>query len=123
MAPPYQAQGEGGARVAEVMGVLSLAADLGSGHGQEHGLRSTIVALELGSALGLGGEDIRDLYDLSLLRMIGCTADSHLAADALGDEVLVGQESAGLDMGSSEKPSGGYCASSGAICRSNSALA
>ena len=100
MSLPYPVEGESGARVAEVMGVLSLAADLGSGYGQEHGLRSTIVALELGSALGLGREDIRDLYDLSLLRMIGCTADSHLAADALGDEVLVGQESAGLDMGS-----------------------
>jgi HD-GYP domain-containing protein (c-di-GMP phosphodiesterase class II)/DNA-binding CsgD family transcriptional regulator len=94
-----QSQAEAVVRVAELMAVFSLAADLGSGNAEEHGLRSTLVALELGAALGLGHEDTRDLYDLSLLRMIGCTADSHLSAQALGDEILVGRESARLDMG------------------------
>ncbi len=86
-------------RVAEVMAALSLAADLGSGYGEEHGLRSGLIALKLGQAAGLRDDELRHLYHLSLLRMIGCTADSHEAAQALGDEILVGGASAGLEMG------------------------
>lgn len=99
MSRPSELQSGPAGRIAEVMAALSLASDLGSGYGEEQGLRSTLVAQELGEALGLDRSELRDLYDLSLLRMIGCTADSPAAAEALGDEILVGGESARLDMG------------------------
>jgi HD-GYP domain-containing protein (c-di-GMP phosphodiesterase class II) len=99
MTQPATAPASRGARVAELMATLSLAADIGSGYGEEHGLRSCLMALELGEAAGLRTAQLRDLYHLSLLRMIGCTADSHEAAHALGDEIMVGGASAGLDFG------------------------
>jgi hypothetical protein len=42
---------------------------------------------------------VRDAYYLPLLAMSGCSADSHTASDALGDEVAIGVETYGLDWG------------------------
>lgn len=74
-------------RLAEMVASLSLITDLGLGQPLEHALRSAIVAVRLGDALGLGIEELRDAYYLTLLRFIGCTAAAHEMAGVLGDEV------------------------------------
>jgi len=64
-------------RLAELVGALSLATDLAAGFGLETALRTSFVAVELGRALGLTAEPLRDVYYTGLLRFIGCTAFSH----------------------------------------------
>ncbi|MFN8515574.1 MAG: HD domain-containing phosphohydrolase [Thermomicrobiales bacterium] len=73
-------------RLAEVIMALSLASDLGMGMSVEHTLRSTLLAVHLGDALGLDEATLRDTYYVTLLRYLGCTADVHLAAETFGDE-------------------------------------
>jgi hypothetical protein len=61
-------------RLAELCGVVSLACDLALGQPLESGIRSTLVALGMADALGLGVEARPDVFYLNLLRMAGCTA-------------------------------------------------
>jgi HD-GYP domain-containing protein (c-di-GMP phosphodiesterase class II) len=74
-------------RRAEVLGTLALAADAGMGHPADLALRTAALASEAGLAFGLDAAARGDAYNLALLRFSGCTADTHLAADAFGDEV------------------------------------
>jgi HD-GYP domain-containing protein (c-di-GMP phosphodiesterase class II) len=64
-----------------------MATDIGTGRPMESALRSCLLAVRLGEMLGLGEDELRDVYYLVLLRFAGCTADSHLAAMAFGDEI------------------------------------
>jgi HD-GYP domain-containing protein (c-di-GMP phosphodiesterase class II) len=67
---------------------LSLATDLGMGQPMEQALRTCLLSLRLGEALGLGRAQLGDLYYVALLRFLGCTADAHeLAAVVGGDEI------------------------------------
>ena len=63
-------------RLAQLVAGLSLAADLGSGQPLDHTLRTCLRATSLGHDLGLDPPALRDVYYLSLLRFIGCTATS-----------------------------------------------
>src|SRR3712207_4175013 len=65
----------------------------------EHALRSCIVGVRLGEALGLGDGELSDIYYIALLRLVGCTADAHLAADVFGDELEARGWFAPLDWG------------------------
>lgn len=56
----------------------------------QYALRSSVLAVHLGEALGLSEEDLTDAYYLALLRFAGCTADAPLAAAAFGDELAIG---------------------------------
>lgn len=77
-------------RLAELMGALSLATDLGMGQPLEHALRTCLVALALGDRLGLQPQDLSDVYYVALLRFLGCSADAHeTAAMAGGDEIAL----------------------------------
>jgi HD-GYP domain-containing protein (c-di-GMP phosphodiesterase class II) len=89
-------------RRTEVIAVLAVAADLGMGHPPDLALRTSTLAVEFGRHLGLAGEALREVFDLSLLRFSGCTADSLLAAEAFGDEVTARGFLASADFG---KPS------------------
>ena len=82
-----QAGNASGLRLAELVAVLSLATDIGTGQPMESVLRSCLLAVRLGETLGLDEDDLCDVYYLVLLRYAGCTADSHLVAAALGDEI------------------------------------
>lgn len=64
-----------GLRLAEVLGALSLATDLGVGQPLEQALRTCLIALQIGERLGLNTEDLSDVYYVSLLRFLGCTAE------------------------------------------------
>ena len=63
-----------GLRLAEVVGVLSLATDLGSAQPLEHGLRSAVLAVRLGELLALSDEDVHDgVYPRSIIpRWVAC---------------------------------------------------
>ncbi len=66
----------------------------------EHGLRSAALAVRLGAVSGASERDCADAFYLAFLRYAGCTADSHLAAEVMGDEVAVRGELFGVDWGS-----------------------
>ncbi len=63
--------------LAEIIAALSLATDLGNGFPLEKALRNTILAVGIGRAVGLSGQELSDVYYLALLRFLGCTAFSH----------------------------------------------
>lgn len=82
VAPPASA-----ARLAELLGVLSLTTDLAAGVPVETCLRTCVVATRLGRMLGLDASSLSDAYYTSLLRHLGCTAFSHESASiAAGDD-------------------------------------
>ena len=79
-----------GLRLAELLGALSLATDLGMGQPLEQALRSCLIALALGERVGLDGEALCEVYYCALLRFLGCTADAHdMAKMAGGDEIAL----------------------------------
>src|SRR5262245_41723086 len=51
-----------------------------------HGLQTCLLALALGRTLGLSEQQLSDRYYTTLLRFIGCTADSHDLMDFAGGE-------------------------------------
>jgi HD-GYP domain-containing protein (c-di-GMP phosphodiesterase class II) len=73
-------------RLAEFLAALSLATDLGMGQPLEQALRTCLMALALGQRLGLGPDDLSDVYYVALLRFLGCTADAHEFAGMVGGD-------------------------------------
>ena len=73
-------------RLAEFLAALSLATDLGMGQPLEQALRTCLIALALGRRLGLGPDDLSDVYYVALLRFLGCTADAHEFAELVGGD-------------------------------------
>src|ERR1044071_8351053 len=86
-------------RLADVMAALSIATDLSMGQPVEHAMRTCIVAMRLGDALGFGDAELHDVYYESLLRSIGCNADTAWAASVLGDEIALRTAFAEVDTG------------------------
>jgi HD-GYP domain-containing protein (c-di-GMP phosphodiesterase class II)/DNA-binding CsgD family transcriptional regulator len=77
-------------RLAELVGALSLATDLGMGQPLEQALRTCLIAVAIGDRLGLEGEELSDVFYVALLRFLGCTADAHeFAAMVGGDDIAV----------------------------------
>jgi HD-GYP domain-containing protein (c-di-GMP phosphodiesterase class II) len=86
---------EEGATLTELVGTLSLAADLGLGQPMEHIARSCLIAVELADRLGA---DRRTTYQVALLAFVGCTADSHETALLLGDDITARARSYDVDL-------------------------
>jgi HD-GYP domain-containing protein (c-di-GMP phosphodiesterase class II) len=86
-------------RLAELVGVLAMATDLGLGLPIEHTIRATLMGLEMGRRLGAAPEELSDIYYLTLLRMLGCTTDSADYAHYFGDEVAFARDTQHLDYG------------------------
>ena len=93
------ASGTRRARLAEVVGVIGRATDVGLGLPIEHAIRTCLLCVEVGRRIGLDDADLADLYYLALLRMLGCTAGSAQYADLFGDEVRFARDTAHLDYG------------------------
>jgi HD-GYP domain-containing protein (c-di-GMP phosphodiesterase class II) len=74
-------------RPAELLAGLSLATDLGAGQPPEHGMRACLLALRLAHALDLAQADVATVYDVALLRWIGCTSDAHELTELVEDDV------------------------------------
>jgi HD-GYP domain-containing protein (c-di-GMP phosphodiesterase class II) len=91
--------GQGVARLAELVGAVSIATDLGMGQPQEHALRTCLIAVRLSEASGLDELTRRATYYVALLRYIGCTADAYEAAAFFGDEIAARAGFAVIDPG------------------------
>jgi HD-GYP domain-containing protein (c-di-GMP phosphodiesterase class II) len=76
-----------GLRLAEVMAALSLATDVGMGQPMEQGLGVCLLAMRFGDELGLDDDELRRVYDIALLRHIGCTAEAVGFASIMGDDL------------------------------------
>lgn len=88
-------------RLAELCAATSLLTDLGTGQPTEHGLRTCRIAMRLADALELDPAVRGEVYYVSLLRFLGCTADAaEVAALAGGDEVRFLAGMAPVAMGS-----------------------
>jgi putative nucleotidyltransferase with HDIG domain len=73
-------------RLAELLAVLSLGADLGLGLPMEHVMRQSLIALRLGDRLGLDESERSVLYYVSLLSWVGCHVDAYEQAKWFGDD-------------------------------------
>jgi HD-GYP domain-containing protein (c-di-GMP phosphodiesterase class II) len=76
-------------RLVELVAALSLATDLGLGQAMEHGLRACLIAMRLAERLELDGQTCDDVYWVSLLGMVGCTADSYELRQIWGDDIAL----------------------------------
>jgi HD-GYP domain-containing protein (c-di-GMP phosphodiesterase class II) len=74
-------------RLAEAVGVLSLATDLAMGQPLEHGLRTAVLAARVAQAMGLPEDDQMATFYTGLLHFAGCTAESEIDARFFGDEL------------------------------------
>jgi HD-GYP domain-containing protein (c-di-GMP phosphodiesterase class II) len=87
------------ARRADFLMVLAYATDLATGHSRDFALRSCVAAMRLAAVAGLDVETCRAVYHQALLRYIGCNADTHLLAEAFGDEIALRRDLQRIDMG------------------------
>jgi len=86
-------------RLAEVVGALSLATDIGLGQPLGQGSVATILGVRLGLQLGVDETVLTDTYYLSTLRFIGCTADTRSVNHYFGNELDIEPELLRLDAG------------------------
>jgi len=88
--------------LSELVAALSLASDLGVGQPMEHVLRGCRLAVGFARELGVPDGELRDVYDVALLRRIGCMADSREASRMFGDELAA--RSGILSQGFTSRP-------------------
>ena len=69
------------------MASLSIATDLGMGQPLEFAMQACVVAMRLGEKLALDEDELRAVFYQSLLRYIGCNAETRLLAAVFGDEL------------------------------------
>lgn len=79
---------DGRIRLSELLASLSLATDLGTGRPMGLSLVSGLIAARIAEQMGLPTRDVRCVYQVTLLRYLGCTSDSaETAAIAGGDDL------------------------------------
>ena len=86
-------------RRVEIIATLSLATDMAIGQPMEFALRSCALSVWLGEALGMGADELREVYYQALLRYIGCNADTYALAALFGDEMDLRRGLAIADLG------------------------
>lgn len=91
------APAEPSVRLAELIGALSLATDLGAGLPHEQALRTCLLATRFAEHIGLGEQECRDVYDVALVRSIGCVASARELASSFYDELAFEGEIYPLD--------------------------
>jgi HD-GYP domain-containing protein (c-di-GMP phosphodiesterase class II) len=98
MATASRPGGSSGVRLAELLAVLSLGADLGMGQPMEHALRQCLIALRLGERAGLPEEQRADLYFGSLIAWVGCHVDAYEQAKWFGDDLALKEATRHYDL-------------------------
>ncbi len=86
---PNISSSAGGVRLAELLAVLSLGADLGMNQPMEHVLRQSLIALRLGELLGFDEAARAGLYHSSLIVWVGCHIDAYEQAKWFGDDLAL----------------------------------
>jgi pimeloyl-ACP methyl ester carboxylesterase len=76
-------------RLADLLGGLSIAADLGFGLPPEEAMRSCLIATALAREQGLAEDEVADTFYTALLMHVGCSALSHETSAAFGDELVL----------------------------------
>jgi len=87
-------------RLAEVVGVLSLASDLAMGEPLEHGLRTTLIATRLAASMGLPSTQQESVFYVALLHFAGCTAEGQIDTEFFGDEIAARPQMMAAMLGS-----------------------
>jgi hypothetical protein len=64
------------ARLAELLAVPSLGADLGMGQPMEHAMQQCVIARRIGELLEFDDDDRAVVYYVSLLAWVGCRIDA-----------------------------------------------
>ena len=78
----------GGHRISELLGAISLATDQARGQAPESALGTTILATRIAERMGLDDQGVADTYFAALTRTLGCTTLAMDAARlALGDDL------------------------------------
>lgn len=93
-------------RRGEVLAALSIATDLAMGQPVEFALKSCVLGVRLGQALGVTVEELRETYYEALLRYIGCNAETYVVAALFGDEMEMRRDLAAIDRSSIFQRSG-----------------
>jgi len=75
-------------RLAELLGSLSLATDLGTGQPMGHGMRTCLLAVALANEMGFDAATQQAVYQATLLRFLGCTADASESSVAVGGDEI-----------------------------------
>lgn len=86
-------------RRADFMMVLAYASDLATGHSRDFALKSCVLAMRIAELAGVSEQVRRNAYHQSMLRYVGCNADTDLLSATFGDEIALRQDLVGLDMG------------------------
>jgi len=79
------------------MACLSVATDFGMGQPADYAVKSCVVGMRLGEALGFDTGTLQDVYYETLLRYVGCNADTYWFASLFGDELAIRAEYAAID--------------------------
>lgn len=81
-------------RLAEILGSLTVATDLGAGLPSETAIATSVIATRLARMADVQGFELADVYYTGLLRFLGCTAFSHEMAHeyGLGDDLTLLRE-------------------------------
>jgi HD-GYP domain-containing protein (c-di-GMP phosphodiesterase class II) len=73
-------------RLANLLGPLAAAADVGAGLPPETAARTALIGLALAGRVGLDTAALSDVYYAGLLRHLGCSATAHEETLLMGDE-------------------------------------
>lgn len=76
-------------RLAELLGGLSMVADLGFGLPPETAVRTCLVGVALARRMNLDDSNVRDSFYTALLMHLGCVALAHEANAAFGDDIAL----------------------------------
>jgi len=76
-------------RLAELVALFSLGADLGLGQPMEHMIRACLIALRLGERLDLAESQRGVVYYSGLLAWVGCHTDAYEQAKWFGDDTTL----------------------------------
>jgi HD-GYP domain-containing protein (c-di-GMP phosphodiesterase class II) len=73
-------------RLADLLGGLSIATDLGFALPPEESMRSCLIAAALARELGMAEDEVADCFYTALMMHVGCTALAHESRLAFGDD-------------------------------------
>ena len=75
-------------RLSEVIGALSYALDMTEGQPPGHCLRGCWIGMHVGNALGLGADELSDLYYTLLVKDVGCSSNAARLWELYGGDDL-----------------------------------
>src|ERR1700730_7361217 len=85
-------------RLAELLAALSLATDLAMAFPPETALRTCLLGVRIGRELGLQEQQLEEVFYVTLLRHVGCTAFSHEEGNVVGNDNAVRRDFTGIDQ-------------------------